>query len=176
MFTLPLSRLRARPERTVIPPAVLAQSDAPQTKRLLRQTFGPWPHCRALVWEQLVDIASWVQWMPDVKAVNRLDSGPLGRGTRIQVDKALHSEIWEVTHWHDQRRIDIEIDGPSCRVGFCVQLAKGADEDHAILRLDCESETNTLLAWLSERRIEQSGLSWLRGFTRYFLAQRPLAD
>ncbi len=149
------------------------------TAPLLRESFGPWPHCQALVWEQLVDFDRWTRWMPGARSVNRLDTGPIGRGSRIQVDRLFHSEIWEIIHWHCHQRVDFEIVTAHCRVGFSVRLSQGMDPDHAIVRLDSESEQGEqgkLLGWLAERRLKQSGLHWLRGFSDFFAGQNPPID
>jgi len=132
-----------------------------------------------LIWEQLVDFTSWVRWMPGVRAVNRLDSGPIGRGSRLQIEHSFRSEIWEVIHWHCHHRLDFEAVNAHCRAGFSVRLAPGIDEDHAVIRLDSEFESITsqrLLACLGRRRLRKSCISWLRGFNDYFLAQKPPAD
>ena len=166
--------------QTLFDSAVTHAADSAQpAKPLLHQTFGPWLHCQALVWEQLVDFASWTAWMPGVRAVNRLDGGAPGRGSRLQIDKPFHSEFWEVTHWHCQNRFDFEIANPHCRAGFSVSLAQSIDEDHVNLRLDCEfipGNNGRLLAWLTQRRLQANSVLWLRAFTDYFLAQKPPVD
>ena len=143
---------------------------------LVQHSFGPWPLCQALVWEQLVDFAQWAAWMPDVKAVNRVDSGPVGRGSRIQVDRPFHTEFWEIIHWHHQQRFDFEVSNTHCRVGFSVTLTEGVDADHVIVTLESEGEARAggrVLAWLGERRLQRSGIAWLAGFGAFFNAQKP---
>ena len=171
MLTLP---------RTLVDSAVThAPGPARVDRPLLHQILGPWPLCQALVWEQLVDFASWTEWLPGVRAVNRLDGGAPGRGSRLQIDKPFHSEFWEITHWHCRQRLDFEIANPHCRAGFSVSLRQGIDEEHVSLRLDSEfipGNNGRLLAWLAQRRLQNNGILWLRAFTDYFLAQKPPAD
>lgn len=171
MLTLPRS-MPATVSESLLP---AAEQPAP----LLRQSFGPWPHCQALIWEQLVDFSLWARWMPGVRAVHRLDSGPVGRGSRLQIERRFSSEVWEITHWHCHHRLDFEIVNSRCRAGFSVRLTPGIDDDHAAFRLDSEFETapnQRLLAYFSQRRLQKSSIDWLHGFSDYFLAQRPPAD
>lgn len=171
MLTLPRSMTDTVSERLL--PA------AEQSIPLLRNSFGPWPHCQALIWEQLVDFRSWARWMPGVRAVHRLDSGPVGRGSRLQIERSFRTDIWEIIHWHCHHRLDFEIASSHCRAGFSVRLAPGIDADHAAIRLDGEFESTTaqrLLAYFSQRRLEKSSIEWLNGFSDYFLSQKPPAD
>ena|GEM_PF-4519204 len=156
-----------------------AQGDYCADDPLLEKTFGPWPHCQALVWEMLTDFACWTHWMPEVRAVHRLDSGKPGRGTRLQIDKAFHSEIWEILHWDCHERLDFEIVNPHCRAGFSIRLTPGLDDEHTLMRLDGEflnGGSSRWLAYFAERKLRNSSTECLTAFADFFLAQKPLAD
>lgn len=52
------------------------------------------------VWQILSDLESWPSWTPTVSRVERLDSGPIGIGSRVRVfQPKLRPAVWVVTQW-----------------------------------------------------------------------------
>lgn len=52
----------------------------------------------ARVWDVLVDVERWPEWLPTVTAVERLDSGALSLGSRTCIHQPrLRPAVWRVT-------------------------------------------------------------------------------
>jgi len=52
----------------------------------------------ARVWDVLVNVQQWPDWLPTVTSIERLDSGPLATGSRTRiVQPRLRPAVWRVT-------------------------------------------------------------------------------
>lgn len=112
--------------------------DSQDQQALVSQSLGPWPHCPALIWEHLVDFKKWPQWCSGFRQVKRLDSGVVGRGSRLQIETGAGSQIWEIIYWEPGRRLDFEIDQHDLRCGYSFQIR--AQDDPAYADLDLYME------------------------------------
>ena len=56
------------------------------------------------VWGQITNVEAWPKWAPQMKRLERLDSGPLHLGSRVRVrPKRLPANVWTVTEFEDGR-------------------------------------------------------------------------
>ncbi|MFN3163451.1 MAG: SRPBCC family protein [Pseudohongiellaceae bacterium] len=144
-----------------------------------RQSFGPWPHCTALLWQQLVDFENWPDWWRDVQSVQQLDKGEPGRGSQLQVNSRFDQQIWEIIYWQSGSRVDFEILDRHCRAGLSLSILPGSDNDHAILTLDMEFIPLTsakLMAFLAQRGLRRRGLRLLKSLAEHLQEQQPAWD
>ena len=52
------------------------------------------------VWTVLADVERWPDWNPSARRVERLESSPLGVGSRVRIEQPkLRPAIWTVTAW-----------------------------------------------------------------------------
>jgi uncharacterized protein YndB with AHSA1/START domain len=52
------------------------------------------------VWTVLADVERWPDWNPSARRIERLDSSPLGVGSRVRIEQPkLRPAIWTVTAW-----------------------------------------------------------------------------
>jgi carbon monoxide dehydrogenase subunit G len=52
------------------------------------------------VWRVLADVERWPEWTPTITKIERLDSGPLGVGSRVRiVQPKLRPGAWTVEDW-----------------------------------------------------------------------------
>ena len=57
-----------------------------------------------IAWRVLAEVERWPDWTPTVARVERLDSGPLGVGSRVRITQPkLRPGIWTVTEWNPGR-------------------------------------------------------------------------
>jgi uncharacterized membrane protein len=56
------------------------------------------------VWKVLVDVESWPVWASQFRRLERLDSAPVGLGSRVRVKpKGMLASTWRVTEYDDGR-------------------------------------------------------------------------
>jgi uncharacterized protein YndB with AHSA1/START domain len=68
------------------------------------------------VWEVLFDVVKWPEWTPTVNAVERLDDGPLGVGSRARIQQPrLPRAVWEVSEVVPGRSFSWEAKGPGMK-------------------------------------------------------------
>ena len=69
------------------------------------------------LWSLASDVERWGDRLPTVDVVRRLDSGPIGVGSRFEVRQpGLPKAVWEVTDWQPQARtFTWESTGPGIR-------------------------------------------------------------
>lgn len=143
------------------------------------EPFGPWPHCAALLWQQLAGFEDWPAWWGDLQSVRQLDDGAPGRGSQLQVTDSYDEQIWEIIYWQPGSRVDFEILDRHCRAGLSFEIHPGSDGDHASLSLHLEFIPLTsarLLAFLARRRLRNRGLGLLRAFSNHLHSQQPAWD
>jgi len=143
------------------------------------RALGPWPHCAALMWQQLVDFEHWPDWWGDVQSVQQLDKGAPGRGSQLQVSSSFDQQLWEVIYWQSGRRVDFEILDRHCRAGLSFAIQPGSDSEHAILTLDMEFIPRTsarLMSYLARRGLQRRGLRLLQALANHLDDQQPAFD
>ena len=143
------------------------------------ESFGPWPHCSALLWQQLVDFEDWPAWWGELQTVQQLDKGEPGRGSQLQVSSRFDQQIWEIIYWQPGSRVDFEILDRHCRAGLSFEIHAGGDSDHARLSLAMEFVPLTsarLLAFLARRKLRKRGLGLLKAFSNHLHNQQPAWD
>jgi uncharacterized membrane protein len=68
------------------------------------------------VWAILSDVARWPEWTPSVTSVERVDSGPLVRGSRAWLKQPkLRRALWHVTDVHEGRAFTWQTESPGVR-------------------------------------------------------------
>jgi uncharacterized protein YndB with AHSA1/START domain len=61
----------------------------------------------ARVWAVLVDVERWPEWTASMTRIERLDGGPLGRGSHVRVQQPkLAPARFEITSWVPERAFD----------------------------------------------------------------------
>ena len=157
-------------------PTTDGQITAPER---FRETFGPWPHSAALLWQQLVDFEHWPDWWPDLQSVQQLDKGNVGRGSKLQVSSRFDQQVWEIIYWQVGSRVDFEIGDRYCRAGLSFVIQPADNTDHATLTLDMEFiplTTARLLAFLARRRLRRRALRLLTALADHLHGQQPVRD
>lgn len=84
----------------------------------------------AAIWFQITDFSSWVQWLPNSRSVVVLDTGEVGRGSRLQNKTELGAEVWQVNYWDAGRRIVFRIADGNSQCACALETRSG--DDHAI--------------------------------------------
>ena len=55
------------------------------------------------VWAILTDVERWPEWTASVTRIEKLDSQPLGLGSRVRIHQPkLHPAVWVVTAWEPE--------------------------------------------------------------------------
>jgi uncharacterized protein YndB with AHSA1/START domain len=56
------------------------------------------------VWPVLTDVERWPEWTPSITRIERLDTEPLGRGSRVRVIQPnLRPGVWTIVEWSPGR-------------------------------------------------------------------------
>lgn len=145
---------------------------------LTSTNLGPWPHCRALIWEHLVDFSNWPSWCSLVSQAQRLDTGAPGRGSRLQVTLGSANQVWEVIYWEPGLRLDFEIQRQHLRCGFSFQIESGDDPAYARLNLYMETrkQGNPLLGHFQRRQLQAQAKKFMREFSAILNQSPSLAN
>lgn len=84
----------------------------------------------AAIWLQITDLSEWEHWLPNATSVAVLDAGEIARGSRLQVNTEMGTEVWQVDYWDRGRRIVFRISQGNCQHACAIETRSGAD--HAI--------------------------------------------
>lgn len=92
---------------------------------------------RSAVWDVTIDIERWPEWLPTMTAVERLDAGPFGPGSRARIKQPAQPwSVWEVTAFEDGASFTWE----SRRTGLWFKgthaLSDDGDGTHSVLRIE----------------------------------------
>lgn len=121
------------------------------TERLVLPLGGPQQQDPAEIieslWFRFTDFCGWEQWLPHVYSVVVLDTGSLSRGSRLQVNAELGTEIWQVSYWDAGRRIVFQISARNRRRACAVETRLTADRGIELV-FDMEFELTGLRRWL----------------------------
>lgn len=56
------------------------------------------------VWAAMADLERWPVWASQFKRLERLDAGPLARGSRVRVrPKGMAATVWQITEYEEGR-------------------------------------------------------------------------
>lgn len=93
------------------------------------------------VWDVLVDVDAWQEWLPNLVRIERLTEGPLEPGSRWREVRKMFgreaSEVFEVTAVEPGRRLDTFVDG--------AQGSSGRGEYRFVHRLEPDGPAATRL-------------------------------
>jgi hypothetical protein len=110
-------------------------------------------------WNVLTDIESWPNWMPGIRAVDRVDNDDPGRGSLIQLHHTGFKQQWTIAHWEPSNRIDFIVHSHGGRAAFSYSLKTVENHSQLHLALDAEFELEgfrklfaPLLSWTRKRR------------------------
>jgi|APSaa5957512493_1039668.scaffolds.fasta_scaffold37151_2 hypothetical protein len=107
---------------------------------LCSQFFGPLENCREIVWGQLIDFGTWQSWSSKIDAVERKDTGNIGRGSVFSVTSGSIVCDWQIVHWHPGMRVDFVIPSNGMRIGYSFLFSDPSDGERVELQLNAEFE------------------------------------
>jgi hypothetical protein len=99
------------------------------------------------VWPIMSDVERWHEWTPSIRKVVRLDSGPMGMGSRVRVHQPrLPVAFWQVTEWQPGRSFTWVSRNPGVRVTARHAIEPTAAGSRVTLSLQYEGIFGALLA------------------------------
>lgn len=99
------------------------------------------------VWPIMSDVERWHEWTPSIRKVVRLDSGPMGVGSRVRVHQPrLPVAFWQVTEWQPGRYFTWVSRNPGVRVTARHAIEPIAGGSRVTLSLQYEGIFGALLA------------------------------
>jgi hypothetical protein len=122
------------------------------------------------VWKVLVDVEVWPVWASQFSRLERLDSAPLGLGSRVRVKpKGMLASTWRVTEYEDGRSFTWESSlAPGVRVTGGHVLSADSAGTVAEFWLEASGAVGTLLAPLLRRTVfSRNTRSATEGLKRY---------
>ncbi len=104
------------------------------------------------VWAVVSDVERWPEWTPSVKKVQRLDSGPLGPGSRARVRQPrLLPATWVVTELSRGHSFTWVTASPGVRVTARHSVYAAAAGTRATLSVAFSGFLAPVVAWLTRR-------------------------
>ena len=117
------------------------------------------------VWTVLADFERWPEWTSSITRIERLDSRPLGIGTRVRIQQPqLRPAIWVITGWAPGHSFTWEITAPGVRVAGSHILAPSEEGCLLTLTLNFHGWLGITAAYLKRQltqrymRLEAEGL------------------
>lgn len=99
------------------------------------------------VWPIMSDVERWHEWTPSIRKVVRLDSGPMGVGSRVRVHQPrLPVAFWQVTEWQPGRYFTWVSRNPGVRVTARHAIEPIAGGSRVTLSLQYEGIFGALVA------------------------------
>lgn len=99
------------------------------------------------VWPIMSDVERWHEWTPSIRKVVRLDSGPMGVGSRVRVHQPrLPVAFWQVTEWQPGRNFTWVSRNPGVRVTARHAIEPIAGGSRVTLSLQYEGIFGALVA------------------------------
>jgi uncharacterized membrane protein len=104
------------------------------------------------VWAVMSSIESWQEWTASITKIKRLDSGPLGVGSRALVRQPkLPPAIWKVTEWSEGNGFTWVSRGPALSVTGRHRIEPAPSGSKVELSVTYEGLLGPLLARLTGR-------------------------
>lgn len=104
----------------------------------------------ATVWQILSDLEAWPEWTPTMLQVKRLDTGPVGVGSRARVlQPKLRPAAWQVTEWKPGERFTWISRSPGSTVTAEHMLAAEAGGCRLTLTLQFQGLVGTVVGALA---------------------------
>ncbi len=122
------------------------------------------------VWKVLVDIEAWPLWASQFTRLERLDSAPLGPGSRVRVKpKGMLASTWRVTEYEDVRSFTWESSlAPGLLVTGGHVLSADGDGTNAEFWLEAGGALGGVLAPVLRRTVfSRNTRSATEGLKRY---------
>ncbi|WP_433326222.1 SRPBCC family protein [Spirillospora sp. CA-294931] len=106
------------------------------------------------LWDALVDIESWPALTPSINRLERLDDGPLAKGSRTRVyQPKLRPAIWTITEFTPSTSFVWEATAPGVKTVGGHYMTPNADDTASLrLTLDQTGPLAPLIALLAGRR------------------------
>lgn len=123
------------------------------TSQSVSVTIKATPH---MVWEILSALESWPEWTPTMLKVQRLDSGPVGVGSRTQVvQPKLKPAIWTVTEWKPGESFTWTTSSPGSLTIAEHVLEPMSEGCRLTLRVCFEGILGSMVGWMVSRTIKE---------------------
>jgi len=110
------------------------------------------------VWDVMSDVEKWPEWTPSVKHVDRLDEGPLTKGSKARLAQPKAPvAVWTVTEVEPGRYFEWETSSPSISSVGRHRVEPNGDGSRATLTIDHSGLFTVVMGW------------WLKGLAKKYV-------